>query len=75
MVQGFKSEWLERKKRLNEGDDEKIAGWLSEYEKNRTQNLVDELERQLASIKQLKSNLSEKEEDIRKRLRKILEGN
>lgn len=71
----WEEEWLERKKKIKEKDDMQISGWLSEYEKKRTQKIADELERQLDSIKKLKSNLSEKEEDVKKRLRKLLEGN
>jgi hypothetical protein len=71
----WEKEWLEKKKGLKEKEDRQISGWLSEYEKKRTQKIAEELEKQLESIKQLKSNLSEKEEDVKKRLRRLLEGN
>jgi pyruvoyl-dependent arginine decarboxylase (PvlArgDC) len=71
----WEKEWLEKKKGLKEKEDRQISGWLSEYEKKRTHKIAEELEKQLESIKQLKSNLSEKEEDVKKRLRKLLEGN
>jgi len=71
----WEKEWLARKKEQKEKEDRQISGWLSEYEKKRTQKLAEELEQQLENIKKLKSNLSEKEEDVKKRLRKLLEGN
>ena len=71
----WEKKWLERKKQLKEKEGRQISGWLSEYEKKRTQKISEELEKQLENIKQLKSNLSEKEEDVKKRLRRLLEGN